>query len=220
MPSLFKSKVEAGTSEPHARFIKLVLSQAVMMQAIKLVLGEPAETGCKRKPIERQKERVWEAPWENEDRERFSGRSEKSMAEARRAREAHWSQGVPLWLKIGDTYEALLPFPKHLFLPILALMGSWNGLCVPWGDETPYREHATPAVTKAALDALLADRPDLMPDDLAFPNYDRAALSCFLLHLKDGKMVRASLGFESSHCLSIAIDSTQQASDRSPVSLP
>jgi hypothetical protein len=210
MLSSFKSKMEAGNRESACRLIKVILTQAVSSQATKIVFGEPSENGCKRILIDPHAERVHSPPWEKEDRERFIGQSDQSFVEARGSRQgqglasavlallenrpAHQGEqfgSVPLWIKTGDTYEEVPSFPQFLFLPILSVLASWNGLTVPWGSQKPTSDGGKSA-------------------GLALGNSNREALSRFVLLLEHGTVVRASLGLESNYCLSITIEDVRK----------
>ena len=174
-----------------ARFLKMIIAQAAEKKATKVVLGMPCEAECPRVPyVPHLSPRV---PWEDEDKARFSGRSEQELAEGRIALKEWYltdvseRRSIPLWFKVGQTYEEFQALPAHLLFDFLSAARIWNFGSISWEGEKPDWQK-------------VADLPRLPPG--------QDALSSFFLRLESGRVIRASLGFEPSFCLSISIHDT------------
>lgn len=121
------------TQTPPARLTFLLIEMAVREKASKVVFGEPREKESERIPYEPPTSKPpCDTPWDAENRESFSGRSDASRIEERRrqieAEGSRW-QGpyVPVWIKVGQSYKGLQPLPGHLLLPLLKVLESWDG---------------------------------------------------------------------------------------------
>ncbi len=95
---------------PESRFTKLVLLQAVQEKATKVLFGELVDKVAERiphKPSWPGCELPKDTPWDTEERERFSGRSDESRTQekAEEWQELLASMGptIPLWFKVGNT---------------------------------------------------------------------------------------------------------------------
>jgi hypothetical protein len=174
------------------RLTKLLVAKAVETRATKIVFGEPCEPECQRLPYEPTLTTPI-PPWEYQEIARVTGRSEQAVAEERLAASERWCKdrlerrALPIWFKVGETYQEYAPAPIHLFFPMLRIMESWNLRRLPWDEAKPDWVRA-------------AAWPSAPPQ--------KGALSDFFLALEDGRVVHAVLGFESSYCLSISINAT------------
>jgi hypothetical protein len=201
--------LDCNRAEAAARLIKLYVAQAADQRATKIVFGEPCEAQCRRVPLKRDSTPGY-PPWEGEDRARLSGRSEQGLAEEQEARAEEWcknlaeGRAIPVWFRVGDTYEESSGLPAFLIFDIMSVMKSWDRGTIPWEGEKPdwnkVADLTSPVPAEKLVSSLLLNLPSQIPS--------KGGLSNFLLRLEDGRIIEASFGFEPSFCLSISVHDT------------